>query len=167
MGKRLMRFDQIVARLALPAVVATFLVVPLAIWAYDAVYLPSQHPEGAKVFTLYWNASKGITEGRVTGWNYWQSRFDPCKEITVRQGDRVVLRLISADVHHGFALPAFGINDGVIRPGDVTVMEFVADKVGSFKFFCTIRCGMVHDGMEAVLTVLPADADLARAEASR
>lgn len=157
-----MKFDEVVAKLALPAVVATFLVVPFAIWAYDALYLPSQHPDGAKVFTLYWSASKGITERRITGWNYWQSRFDRCDEIKVREGDRVVLRLISGDVHHGFALPAFGINDGVIRPGDVTVMEFVADKVGSFKFFCTIRCGTVHEAMEAVLTVEPANADVSR-----
>ncbi len=162
-----MRFDKIVAKLALAAVVATFIVVPLGIWVYDAVYLPSQYADGAKIFTLYWSADKGITERRINGWNYWQRRFDRCEEIKVREGDRVVLRLISGDVHHGFALPAFGFNDGVIRPGDVTVLEFVADKVDSFKFFCTIRCGPVHEEMEAVLTVLPAHADVARAETSR
>lgn len=161
-----MRFDKIVAKLALAAVMATFIVVPLGIWVYDAVYLPSQYPEGAKIFTLYWSADKGITERRINGWNYWQRRFDRCEEIKVREGDHVVLRLISGDVHHGFALPAFGFNDGVIKPGDVTVLEFVADKVDSFKFFCTIRCGPVHEKMEAVLTVLPAHADVARAETS-
>lgn len=155
-----MKFDEMVGKLALAAVVATFAVVPLGVWGYDALYLPSRYGDDTKVFTLYWSGSKGVTERRINGWNYWQRRFDPCKEITVREGDRVVLRLISADVHHGFALPAFGINDGVIKPGDVTEVGFVADKVGSFKFFCTIRCGPAHETLEAVLTVVPRDADL-------
>ncbi len=154
-----MTFDKAIEKLALPAVVATFIVVPLGAWLYDGVYLPSRNPKGAKVFTLYWSAEKGITQKRINGWNYWQPRVDPVKELRVRKGDRVVLRLISADVHHGMALPAFGILDAVIHPGDVTRAEFVADKVGSFKFFCTIRCGSMHDNMSAILTVLPSDAD--------
>ncbi len=162
-----MTLDNIVAKFAFAAVVATFIVVPVGIWAYDAMYIPSQYPDGAKIFTLYWSADKGITERRINGWNYWQRSFDRCDEITVREGDHVVLRLISGDVHHGFALPAFGVNDGVIRPGDVTVVEFVADKVDSFKFFCTIRCGSAHEAREAVLTVLPAGTELARVEVSR
>lgn len=161
-----MRLDSIVAKLALAAVVAIFIAVPLGIWAYDAVYLPSQYPDDAKIFTLYWGA-KGITERRINGWNYWQQRFDKCEEITVREGDRVVLRLISGDVHHGFALPGFGFNDEAIKPGDVTVVEFVADKVDSFKFFCAIRCGPLHEAMEATLRVLPAGADLTQIEVPR
>ncbi len=152
-----MRIDNIIGKIAPALVLATFLVVPLGAWFYDGVYLPSQYPEGAKVFTLYWSAGKGITQERINGWNYWQSRFNRVEEIRVRQWDRVVFRLISADTHHGFALPVFGITDAVIKPGDVTRVDFVADKAGSFKFYCTIRCGPMHEKLEAVLTVQPAD----------
>ena len=151
-------FDRIVATLALPAVLATFIVVPLGIWTYENVYIPAQYPTGVKVFTLYWSGAKGITQKRINNLNYWLPQFDRLKEIKVRQGDRVILRLISSDVYHGFALPAFGISEAIIKPGDVTTVDFVADKVGSFPFFCTIQCGRIHDDLEAILTVLPAGA---------
>ena len=149
-----MIFDKIVEKLALPSVLVAFVAVPVAAWLYDKVYLPSQYPAGSRVVTLYWS-TKGITLNRVNGWNYWQPGFDRLKEIEVDEGDHVVFRLISADVHHGFALPAFGIVDAVIKPGDVTTVEFDANKVGDFKFFCTIVCGSMHDNMAATLRVRP------------
>jgi cytochrome oxidase Cu insertion factor (SCO1/SenC/PrrC family) len=125
-------------------------------------------PEGAKVFTLYWSGTQGITQNRINGLNYWRTEFDKLEkgDLTVHQGDRVIFRLISADVHHGFAMPAFGIGlaDTVfIKPGDITRVEFIADKVSppeGFRFFCTIMCGKkeIHDKMEGYLTVLPATA---------
>jgi heme/copper-type cytochrome/quinol oxidase subunit 2 len=162
-----MKIDEIIAKLATALVVAGFLIIPLGIWFYDDIVLPSQYPEGAEVYTLYWSATKGITADRINGWNYWQSTTERLEEIRVRQGDRVVLRLISADVFHGFALPAFGFTDGMIKPGDVMEIDFVADQVGSFKFFCTIRCGPVHEELEATLTVLPASSTVARAQIFR
>ncbi len=55
----------------------------------------------------------------------------------------------------------------MIKPSDVTEVEFVADQVGSFKFFCTIKCGPMHGDLEATLTVLPADGTTARAQSFR
>jgi len=151
-------FDRLVAKMALPAVLATFIGMPLGVWFYDSVHIPSQFPEGAKVFTLYWSGEKGITRERVNGINYWRSGHEKVAKLVVERGDHVMLRLISADTHHGFALPAFGITDAVIKPGDVTTVEFVADKEGRFPFFCTIRCGPMHEDLEAVLEVRPPSA---------
>ena len=162
-----MKFNQMMAKLATVSVVMVFLIVPLAVWFYDDVVLPSQYPDDAQVYTLYWSAHKVITADRINGWNYWQSTTNRLDEIRIRHGDRVIFRLISADVYHGFATPAFGITDGMIEPGDVTEVEFVADQVGSFKFFCTIKCGPMHEDLEATLTVLPADATTARAQIFR
>ncbi len=155
-------FDKLVAKLAIPMVIASFIAVPWGINYYDSVYLPSQEEKGTKVFTLYWSGQKGITRQRINGWNYWQSEFDRLQngELKVSKGDRVVFRLISSDVYHGFAMPAYGIGvvDTVyIKPGDITRVEFTADKAGTFKFFCTIVCGSkeVHDAMGADLTVMP------------
>ena len=154
-----MTFDRLIEKLAVSSVVAVLLVVPLLAWTYDKVYLPSQYPEGSKVFTLYWSGEKGITLKRINGLNYWLPGIDRLKELKVKEGDRVIFRLISSDVHHGFALPAFGITEALIVPGDITTVDFVADKVGSFPFFCTIRCGRIHDDLEANLTVVSANGE--------
>ncbi|MBI86156.1 MAG: hypothetical protein CMJ81_23415 [Planctomycetaceae bacterium] len=158
-------FDKIIIKLAFPAVVATFIGVPLVAWMYDGWYSEARYPVGTKVFTLYWSGEKGVTQERINGWNYWQPKFDTLKpgDLKVHEGDQVVFRLISSDVHHGFSMPAFGIGtvDTIfIKPGDVKSVWFIADKVGTFKFFCTIMCGdkEVHDKMAADLTVLPVNA---------
>ena len=161
-------FDKIINKLAFPAVVATFIGVPLVAWMYDGWYSEARYPVGTKVFTLYWSGEKGVTQERINGWNYWQPKFDTLKpgDLKVHEGDQVVFRLISSDVHHGFSMPAFGIGtvDTIfIKPGDITRVDFVADKVSppeGFRFFCTIMCGKkeIHDKMEGYLTVLPTDA---------
>src|SRR3989344_7447242 len=71
--------------------------------------------------------------------------FDPAT-ITVKKGDTVKLSVKSIDVDHGFALSAFGINQN-LTPGQTTLIEFVADKTGSFPFVCSVFCGSGHGGM--------------------
>jgi heme/copper-type cytochrome/quinol oxidase subunit 2 len=161
--------DWVVTKLALVSVIATFIGVPLVAWCYDSLYLPTTEPAGAKVFTLYWSGTQGVTQNRINGMNYWRKSFDELKngDLVVHQGDQVIFRLISADVHHGFAMPAFdkGTTETIfIKPGDVTRVEFVADKISppeGFKFYCTIMCGKkeIHDKMEGFLTVLPPEAN--------
>ena len=157
--------DRIVNKLALPAIVASLVLVPAGAWYYEAVYIPSQYPKGAQVFTIWWSGTQGLTLNRITAYNYWLKGVDRLEEIKVEQGDRVVLRMISSDVYHGFTLPAFGIDEVVIKPGEVSEVAFVADKVGSFLFYCTITCGVTHQDLKANLTVVePQKGKMARAE---
>ena len=72
--------------------------------------------------------------------------------ITVNKGDTVKLHITSTDVGHGFALSAFGINK-TLNPGQTVDVEFVADKAGSFQFFCNVFCGEGHGGMKGTLVV--------------
>ncbi|MAG20347.1 cytochrome C oxidase subunit II [archaeon] len=72
--------------------------------------------------------------------------------ITVNKGDRVRLKITSVDVKHGFSLSEFGINRD-LEVDKQEVIEFVADKVGEFKFRCSVFCGSGHGGMEGVLIV--------------
>jgi heme/copper-type cytochrome/quinol oxidase subunit 2 len=160
--------DRIVSRLALPSVVLILLVVPAWAWWYERVYLPSTYPKDAKVFTIWWNGDQGMTLNRVTAYNYWLKGLDKLDEIKVERGDRVFLRLISSDVYHGFSLPAFGINEVLVKPGELSEVEFIADKVGTFPFYCTITCGVAHAGMRAKLTVVEQlGVPVARAERER
>lgn len=77
--------------------------------------------------------------------------FEP-STIRVKKGDTVTLSIKSVDVDHGFALSAFNINKKLV-PGQTTQVEFVADKTGSFSFFCSVFCGSGHSGMRGTLVV--------------
>lgn len=80
-----------------------------------------------------------------------QWSFDPAT-ITVKKGDTVKLSVKSIDVDHGFAISSFGVNKP-LTPGQTTEVEFVADKTGSFPFFCSVFCGSGHGGMRGTLVV--------------
>lgn len=72
--------------------------------------------------------------------------------ITVNNGDTVKLNITSVDVDHGFFLSAFNVNKK-LKPGQTVTAEFVADKTGSFSFFCNVFCGSGHQTMKGTLIV--------------
>lgn len=72
--------------------------------------------------------------------------------ITVNLGDKVELHIESIQGTHGFALPAFGINERLELNQDVHV-DFIADKKGAFPFACSVPCGRGHGGMQGQLVV--------------
>lgn len=69
-------------------------------------------------------------------------------------GDRVTLRVTSADVAHGFYLDGYGINEKIV-PGEEKVVTFVADKPGKFRFRCSVICGSMHPFMIGEIVVQP------------
>lgn len=77
--------------------------------------------------------------------------FEP-DVITVNKGDTVNLHINSIDVDHGIGLATFGV-DEKLEAGKVTDVEFVADKVGTFTFFCNVMCGQGHREMTGQLIV--------------
>ncbi|HYD47697.1 MAG TPA: cupredoxin domain-containing protein [Terriglobales bacterium] len=62
--------------------------------------------------------------------------------IVVNKGDKVILKLInnvpSDPNQHGFAVPAYNINEVVTR-GEPKSIEFVADKAGIFPVTCQLH----------------------------
>lgn len=78
--------------------------------------------------------------------------FSP-STITVNKGDRVIVRITSADTAHGFALPAFRVNER-LEPSVETTIEFIADKVGTFPFFSSVFAGEGTKNMKGAVTVL-------------
>jgi len=80
-----------------------------------------------------------------------QFEFDP-SVITVNRGDTVRIHVRSIDVTHGFALPEYGISER-LPPNQAVDIEFVADKQGTFTFFCNIPCGSGHGSMRGTLIV--------------
>ncbi len=75
-------------------------------------------------------------------------------EIVVNKGDEVTLTIRNVDtVSHGFYLPAFFIDEGMIKAGEVKDIKFKADKSGKFPFFCSIWCGDYHMQMRGTIIV--------------
>jgi cytochrome c oxidase subunit II len=79
-------------------------------------------------------------------------QFEPAT-ISVTQGDRIRLRLRSADRAHAFAIKAFRVKALIAKGGETVTVEFVADQAGTFAFTCAEYCGSGHGGMKGRLVV--------------
>lgn len=74
------------------------------------------------------------------------------KVVNVRKGDAVRLSLSSADGEHCFALDAWRIEKRV-RAGKATVVDFVAEKTGTFPFYCCLESGAAAEREHGRLVV--------------
>jgi cytochrome c oxidase subunit 2 len=69
----------------------------------------------------------------------------------------VRLLVTSRDVLHGFAVPAFRVQQDAL-PGRTATTWFEADRAGTYPIFCTELCGTGHSSMRGeVLALAPAD----------
>lgn len=76
------------------------------------------------------------------------------KELKVKKGDRVRITFISDDIGHNLLIDEFNIRTNVISSGATEVVEFIADKIGTFPFYCSV--GQHRSlGMESKLIVEP------------
>jgi nitrous-oxide reductase len=86
-----------------------------------------------------------------------RSSFEP-NQIEVNQGDHVTIYLTNieqtTDELHGFGLGEYNINV-VIDPGELKVIDFVANKPGVFPYYCTNFCSALHQEMQGYLLVKP------------
>ena len=86
-----------------------------------------------------------------------RSSFEPNK-IEVTQGDHVTIYLTNSeqttDELHGFGLGEYNLNV-VVDPGEMKVIDFVADKAGVFPYYCTNFCSALHQEMQGYLLVKP------------
>jgi cytochrome c oxidase subunit 2 len=82
-----------------------------------------------------------------------QYAFDP-PVLRVNQGDRVILNLQATDVVHGLYIDDYGI-DVRFEPGITERVEFVADRVGKFRYRCSVACGSLHPFMIGEMVVGP------------
>lgn len=92
-----------------------------------------------------------LKEVKITAFNFGFTQ-DP---VTIRKGDRVRLRITSTGGIHGLRIPSLGLSTGAIAPGDEQVLDFVADKEGSFDYSCNVPCGSGHRNMKGTLVVEP------------
>jgi len=75
-------------------------------------------------------------------------------EMVVPLGKPIKLNISSADVLHGFYLPAFRVKVDAV-PGMNTQAWFYADQIGQYIIQCTEFCGVGHADMSAMLKIVP------------
>ena len=59
-------------------------------------------------------------------------------DIRVKQGDRVRIEFVSTEGFHDWALDEFGAATERVNPGTQTSIEFVADRKGTFEYYCSV-----------------------------
>jgi cytochrome c oxidase subunit 2 len=101
---------------------------------------------------LFADKTGAATEEKVIQVTAKRFEFSP-SQITVKKGEPVVLEIKSEDVKHGFNLPDFSAR-AELKPGAVTRVRFVPDKVGEFGFACDIFCGDGHEDMGGTIKVI-------------
>ena len=71
-------------------------------------------------------------------------------------GDKVIVHLTNSeqteDATHGFAVPTKNVMVS-LDPGETTTVEFVADRAGTYSFYCTEFCSALHLEMQGWLIV--------------
>jgi heme/copper-type cytochrome/quinol oxidase subunit 2 len=81
------------------------------------------------------------------------SRFEYNPSVLhVNPGDRVTIELTATDVVHGLAIDGYNLQT-TADPGQTATLSFTADKVGSFRYHCTVTCGNMHPFMAGKLEV--------------
>lgn len=146
-----------VERLAAVVTMFALLGLPAALLAYKQIYLHHKFA-GARVVTLTAVASDGVwTEEPVVGVTYWRRHFSAVPEIHVKEGDRLVLRLASADVLHTFAIPALKIGPIDVPAGEVREVTFTAGRPDTLLFLCWQVCSPLHGKLQGRIVVLDRD----------
>ena len=82
--------------------------------------------------------------------------FEPAR-IEVAVGERVRLRVVSADGVHGFEIKKFKVKKEIPRGTTPVIIEFTASEAGEFPLLCSEYCGDGHEDMQGQLVVLTRD----------
>jgi len=114
-----------------------FLIMVLVLLAIPIVILAQTEEPKEKVITI----------------NAQQFSYTP-GTVEVNRGDRVTIRLISTDVHHGLYIDGYEVSTDA-RPGQDGSLTFVANNTGKFVMRCSVTCGPFHPYMIGYLKVKP------------
>ena len=74
-------------------------------------------------------------------------------QLYLPKGEPVLFKIHSADVIHGFFIPAFRVQIDTV-PGITTTLRATPDRLGSYPVVCSILCGAGHSLMRTTVHVL-------------
>ncbi len=105
-------------------------------------------PIGEGIITTPPAPTENIKEFTVIGSNF---AFTP-KTLEVKQGDTVKITFQNSIGFHDFKLDEFKVATKQIKVGESETIEFVADKTGTFEYYCSVGTHRTL-GMKGTLTV--------------
>jgi cytochrome c oxidase subunit 2 len=105
----------------------------------------------AAMVTTASGAAKGPKKERVIKIEAKKFVYTP-NQITVKQGEVVVLEFTAIDFTHGFSVPDMHIRADLM-PGQVTRVKLNTDAAGDFDFLCDNFCGTGHETMYGKITI--------------
>ena len=144
------------------AVVLVLAGLPVLLWYWRAVVPAHRYPPGTKLITLTAVANGGIwTQEEVVGHNYWRRRPARAGEISLKQGDHVVVRLRSADLLHSFAIPLLRLGPVDVPAGHTVEVSFDAGRPGVLTFLCWQVCSPEHPNLRGRFLVKGSDQEKA------
>jgi nitrous-oxide reductase len=86
-----------------------------------------------------------------------RSHFTP-EHVEIQEGDHVTWRITAIettqDATHGFCIGGYNVNLS-LEPGEYAEFSFVADRPGTYPFYCTEFCSALHLEMMGYLHVKP------------
>ncbi|WP_153101475.1 cytochrome c oxidase subunit II [Paraburkholderia hayleyella] len=119
-------------------------------WGYDYLKGPG---EGISFLSMLSTPRSEINGQTPITDTYLQEVDNP---LVVPVDKKIRIITTANDVVHSWYVPAFGVKQDAI-PGFVRDTWFKADKVGTYRGFCTELCGKEHAFMPVVVKVLAAD----------
>jgi cytochrome c oxidase subunit 2 len=119
-------------------------------WGYDYVKGPG---EGINFVSTLTTPRSQVNGQEPIGELYLQEVDNP---LVVPVDKKIRIITTANDVVHSWYVPAFGVKQDAI-PGFVRDTWFKAEKIGTFRGFCTELCGKEHAYMPVVVEVLSAD----------
>lgn len=85
--------------------------------------VPSESPVASTVKTF-----------QITGKSF---SFAP-NQITVQKGDTVKIVFTNTEGFHDWVVDQFNAHTSRVQAGQTTTVQFVADKIGSFQYYCSV-----------------------------
>ena len=109
----------------------------------------TQGSSGGTNANLDANVSVGaVKEFTVSGKNF---SFSP-STIRVKKGDRVKVTFVNSEGFHDFVIDEYGVATKQLRSPASEVIEFTANKTGSFEYYCSVGTHRAM-GMKGTLIV--------------
>jgi len=72
--------------------------------------------------------------------------------IEIGRGDTVDIELVATDVVHGLYVEGYDLSV-TADPGQTARLNFVANRPGTYRFYCSVSCGPLHPFMSGRLKV--------------
>lgn len=118
------------------------ILIVVGLFVYKGMQKPAPQVESAQVESVATPAegvpssvpTGPVKEFTVVGKNF---SFSPAT-ITVNQGDTVKINFQDSDGHHNLVIDGYNVSTDTLETGDSTSVTFVADKAGSFQYYCSV-----------------------------